>query len=52
MTASTLIVIVLIVLLVAAIPIWPYSRPWGNRPVSIIGLVLAILLILMLLGKV
>lgn len=44
------LLILLIMLLVGALPHWPYSESWGYYPSSGIGLVLIILLILMLLG--
>jgi hypothetical protein len=40
----------LIVLLVGALPSWPYSRTWGYYPSGGLGLVLLVLLILWLLG--
>ncbi len=50
MDLGTILLIVLILLLVGALPAWPYSRGWGYQPVSLIGLLLVILLILALLG--
>ncbi len=47
---TTILLIVLILLLLGAVPAWPYSRDWGYAPSGGVGLVLAILLILMLLG--
>jgi hypothetical protein len=52
MTLGTILLIVLVLLLIGAIPSWPYSRNWGYGPSGGLGLVLAILLILWLLGKV
>lgn len=49
---STIILILLILFLVGGLPTWGYSREWGYRPVSIIGLILVIYLILILLGRV
>jgi hypothetical protein len=49
MTTSTLFLILLIVLLVAALPSWPYSRSWGYYPSGGLGLVLLIVLILVLM---
>ena len=46
---STLLLIILILLLLGALPTWPYSRGWGYRYSGVIGLVLIILLILILL---
>jgi hypothetical protein len=51
MPLSTILIIVLIVLLVFAIPSWPYSRGWGYGPTGIVGLLLVVVLILFLLGK-
>lgn len=49
---STILLIVLILLLVGALPSWPYSRSWGYGPSGGLGLVFAVLLILLLLGKI
>ena len=45
-----LILIVLIILVVGALPTWPYSSGWGYYPSGGIGTLLIILLILALLG--
>ena len=50
MTTSTLLLVVLVIVLIAALPSWPYSRGWGYYPSGGLGLVLAILLILLLMG--
>lgn len=47
-----LLLIILILLLVGALPRWPYSKSWGYYPGGILGLVVVILLILMLMGRV
>ena len=47
---GTLLIILLLVLLLGALPTWPYSRGWGYYPSSGLGAVLVILLILLLLG--
>ncbi len=51
MPVGTIILILLIVLLVGALPTWPYSSGWGYYPSGGLGLVVVILLILLLLGK-
>ncbi|RIK40392.1 MAG: DUF3309 domain-containing protein [Chloroflexi bacterium] len=51
MTLGTILLIVLILLLLGAIPTWPYSRGWGYYPSGIIGIILVIVLILLLLGR-
>ena len=49
---STLLIIVLILALVGALPTWPHSRDWGYYPSSGAGLILAIIIILLLLGRI
>jgi hypothetical protein len=40
--------VVLLLILISALPAWPYSRGWGYAPGSILGVVLLIVLLLML----
>jgi hypothetical protein len=47
----TILVIVLLLLLLGALPTWPYSQGWGYYPSGGLGLLLVILVILLLLGK-
>ncbi|MCC7274677.1 MAG: DUF3309 domain-containing protein [Alphaproteobacteria bacterium] len=49
---STVLLIVLIVILIGALPTWPYSREWGYAPTGLLSTVLVVVLILVLLGKV
>jgi len=49
---SMILLIVLILLLLGALPTYPYSRDWGYYPSGGIGLVLIILLVLMLFGRI
>jgi hypothetical protein len=51
MTVGTILLIVLVLLLVGAIPAWPYSRSWGYGPSSILGIVVLILVVLALTGR-
>lgn len=46
-----ILLIVIIVLVLGALPTWPYSAGWGYYPSGGLGLVLIILLILLLLGR-
>jgi hypothetical protein len=48
----TLLLIILIVLLIGALPTWPYSSGWGYYPSGLLGIILLIVLILVLLGRV
>jgi len=45
-----ILLVVLIVLLLGALPSWPYSRGWGYYPSGIFGVLLVIILIWLLLG--
>ncbi len=47
---NTILLIVLIVLLIGALPTWPYSANWGYYPSGGLGLILLILVVLLLLG--
>jgi hypothetical protein len=49
-TLTTILLIVLVLLLLGAIPTWPYSRGWGYYPSGGLGILLVILIILLLLG--
>jgi hypothetical protein len=48
---STLLLIILILLLIGALPTWPYSSGWGYYPSGGLGLVLVIVLVLALTGR-
>jgi len=49
---GTILLVVLILLLVGALPTWPYSSGWGYGPSGALGTVLVVLLILVLIGRV
>jgi hypothetical protein len=51
MTLGTILLIILILLLLGAIPSWPYSRGWGYGPSGIVGVILLIVIILLLMGR-
>jgi hypothetical protein len=46
-----ILLIIVILLLLGALPTWPYSAGWGYYPSGGLGLILIILLILVLLGR-
>jgi uncharacterized protein DUF3309 len=52
MSLGTILLIVLILILIGALPTWPYSSGWGYYPSGGVGLILVILLILVLMGRV
>jgi len=48
----TLLIIILVLLLLGALPTWPYSGGWGYYPSGGLGLVLLIVVILLLVGRI
>jgi membrane protein YdbS with pleckstrin-like domain len=48
---ATILVIVLILVLVGALPSWPYSSGWGYYPSGALSVVLLVILILFLTGR-
>jgi len=48
---GTILIVVLVLLLLGALPSWPYSTGWGYYPSGGLGLILIIVLILVLLGR-
>jgi hypothetical protein len=49
---GTILLVVLILLLVGALPTWPYSTGWGYGPTGGLGIILIIIIILLLLGRI
>ena len=51
MSISTILLILLVLLLIGALPAWPYSSGWGYYPCGGLGLVLIVLLVLVVTGR-
>jgi hypothetical protein len=51
MSIGTILLIVLVLLLLGALPTWPYSGSWGYFPSGGLGLVLIVLLVLVVTGR-
>ena len=49
---GTILLIILIILLLGALPTWPYSSAWGYYPSGGLGLILLIVIILLVLGRI
>jgi hypothetical protein len=49
---GTILLIILILLLVGALPTWPYSSGWGYYPSSGLGIVLLIIIVLLVAGRI
>jgi hypothetical protein len=52
MSLGTVLLIILILLLLGALPTWPYSTGWGYYPSSGLGLIVLLLVILLLTGRI
>jgi len=52
MSITTILLIVLVLILIGALPTWPYSSAWGYAPSGILGAVVVVVLILLLLGRI
>jgi len=49
---TTIILIVLVILLIGALPSWPYSSGWGYYPSGGLGIIVIILIVLLLMGRI
>ena len=49
---GTILLIILILLIVGALPTWPYSSGWGYYPSGGVGLILVIIIVLLLAGRI
>jgi Protein of unknown function (DUF3309) len=49
---GTILLIILILILIGALPTWPYSSGWGYYPSGGVGLILIIIVILLLMGRI
>ena len=52
MSLATILLILLILVLLGALPSWPYSRGWGYYPSGIVGVVVVVVVILLLAGRI
>jgi hypothetical protein len=48
----TILLVILILMLLGALPAWPYSRSWGYYPSGGLGLVVVVVLVLLLAGRI
>lgn len=51
MSLGTILLIIVILLLIGAVPTWPYSSGWGYGPSGILGIIVIVLIILLLMGR-
>jgi hypothetical protein len=48
---GTILLIILVLLVLGALPAWPYSRGWGYYPSGGLTLVLLIVILVLLIGR-
>jgi hypothetical protein len=48
----TILLVILILLLLGALPLWPYSTGWGYYPGGALGLILIVLIVLIVVGRI
>lgn len=51
MSLGTILLIIVVLMLIGVIPAWPHSKAWGYGPSGGLSLILAIVIILLLMGK-
>lgn len=51
MSIGTILLIVFILVIIGALPMWPYSGSWGYFPSGIAGLIVIVLLIMLVTGR-
>ncbi len=49
---GTILLVILVIVLLGALPTWPYSSGWGYYPSGGIGIVVIILLVLLMAGRI
>ena len=49
---STILLVILILLLLGALPTWPYSSGWGYYPSGALGTLLIVVIVLAVLGRI
>jgi len=48
---GTILLVVLVLVLLGALPAWPYSRGWGYAPSGIAGIIVLVLIVMLLTGR-
>ncbi len=49
---GTILLVILIILLLGALPTWPYSAAWGYYPSGGLGLILLVIVVLLVIGRI
>jgi hypothetical protein len=48
----TILLVILVLILIGALPTWPYSAGWGYYPSGTLGVIVVVLVVLLLLGRI
>lgn len=48
----TILIVILVLMLISTVPAWPHSKQWGYYPSGGLGLLVAVLVILLLMGRI
>ena len=48
----TILLIILLLILLGALPAWPYSQGWGYYPSGTVGLIVVVLVVLLVMGQI
>jgi len=49
-TATLILLVILVIVLLGVLPTWPYSASWGYYPTGGVGLIVLILILVLLFG--
>ena len=49
---GTILLVILVLMLLGALPLWPHSRSWGAYPSGGLGLVVLVLVVLLIMGRI
>ena len=51
MSLTDILTVILVVVLIGALPVYPYSRGWGYGPSGVLGVILLVILLLVVMGR-
>lgn len=51
MALGTILLVLVVLILIGALPAWPYSRAWGYMPSTVVGAIVLLLIVLLLMGR-
>jgi hypothetical protein len=51
MSITTILIVILILIVIGALPTWPYSSGWGPYPSGVVGVVVLVLILLLVTGR-